>query len=168
MSVSSAVHFLDPRQFTADFIQMVVNECSGLTPSELSELQVRCFVEPDISLMRVRFRVRIRWLNGHDMRQLDFYMNEDLPSVMSNTEMVRAFATKAVAQANLRGELQFHRLEQRLPRRIKEVFVGPITFREQPIPAGSMIIIFNSGATLVCTELETMSDEFIAKCLMVA
>lgn len=163
MSVSR-VH-IAPEDFISSILREVVKRDSGLTPDEMQELAIRCDTAYDISSMRTRFR--IRWLNGHEnMRQLDFFMDEDMQGITKNTEMVAKFAAMAMEQANLRGELQFHRLEQRMPKRIKEVRVGPTVHEGEQIPAGKMCIIFKSGVTITCTELETMAPEFIAKCLM--
>lgn len=158
--------YITSQEFVTRIVREVVHAKSGLTPDEIRELGIA--VESKYSIERAASIFRIRWSHGDDAyRQLDFFMDDtDMVQAANATDIAAAFASRATESANLRAELQFHRLARRLPKRIKEVRIGPSTFVDHHAPAGHMLVIFNSGAVVVCSELEATTDEFIAKCLM--
>lgn len=156
-----------PREYLNEVITLVARETCGLSHAECRELGLQ--VETMYNIASAQTLVKFGWLQGHDkMRQLTFSLDETLEGTTRMVDVVKHQTMLAMEQANLRGELQHHRLEKRMPKRIRSIVVGPAVCEGKPIPAGSMCITFNSGTTIVCTELETLADEFVAKCLMLA
>lgn len=164
---------LSPSEFVEKWGLEIAKHRSGLTDAELHEIGLRLAAE--YSAMRAQYIIRIQWKNGNDnMRQMDLAF-EDVGrhTMLNETEAIANRIQHALEYANMRGELQFHRLAKRIPGKIKQVLCGPKEIGKPGDPdnlaAGEMLIIFASGAELRCTELEATNEEtFVAKCLMLA
>lgn len=166
MSVSSA--HIEPSQYLERFVGEVARKKSGLSEDELHELQMRAYVE--YSIMDMTLRMAIRWNSGfEDYRQVLTHVKDlDMKSALNATDEIRRSVEKQIEAADMRGELHMHRLSKKLPKKIQSIICSPAVWdaKEPPLEPGEMLVIFRSGAKLRCTELETQSDAFIAKCLM--
>lgn len=166
MSVSSA--YIEPSKYLERFVGDVARAKSGLSEAELREMDMRAFVE--YSIMDFTLRMAVRWNSGDgDYRQLLAHVKDvDMKSALNATDEIRRTVEKQIEAADMRGELHMHRLSKKLPKKIQSIICSPAVWdaKEPPLEPGEMLVIFRSGAKLRCTELETQSDAFIAKCLM--